>query len=95
MPVYSRIRELEAAKRLVVLQSDLHRQLIQMETTALRKRLTGTGVADGRTIPSRPILAAASVITGLLAYRHWRALARWAPSVFAAWRWWRSFIKHG
>lgn len=90
---HSRLRELEAAKRLVVLQSDLHRQLLQMETAAWRERLTRAGVAIGGTTPSRPVLAAASVIAGLLAFRHWRALARWAPSAFAAWRWWRSFIQ--
>ncbi|MBI5384512.1 MAG: hypothetical protein HZA90_07460 [Verrucomicrobia bacterium] len=85
------MKELDQAKRLVVLQADLHRHLLQLEAVALRERLAGLGAARATLKSPRPLLVAAGVVAGLLALRKGRALARWMRTAFTAWRWLRRF----
>jgi hypothetical protein len=86
----ARLRELDDTKRLVVLQSDIHRGLLQLESAAVRERLAGFLSARQKLAARGPLLIAGAAVAGVLAVRHWRTLARWAPSVLAAWRWWRA-----
>ena len=86
-----RLSELAEAKRLVVLQADLHRNLLRLETDTLRERLAGlTGTRD-KLWSGRPVWVAGAVLAGVLAVSRWRALLRWAPAVVTAYRWFRRF----
>jgi len=85
----ARLKELDEAKRLVVLQADVHRGLLQLESAVLREQLARLRSVGGTVTANRPLLIAGAAVAGLLAARHWRALARWVPSVLVAWRWWR------
>lgn len=91
----ARLRDLAAAKRLVVLQSDIYRGLVQVEGAALRERLAKVRTAREKVLANRPLLLAGAAVAGVLAVRHWRALARWAPSILTAWRWWKSLRSDG
>lgn len=85
----ARLKELDEAKRLVVVQSDIHRGLFRFETAALYGRFANLRSARARITASRPLLVAAAAVAGVLATRHWRTLAQWAPSVLTGWRWFR------
>jgi hypothetical protein len=84
------LKELAEAKRLVVLQSDIHRGLLRVEGALLAERLAGVRAARKKLAANRPLLLGGAVIATVLAIRHWRALARWAPSVLTVWKWWNS-----
>jgi hypothetical protein len=86
----ARLKEIEQAKRLVVLQSDIHRGLIGLETTSLRACLPDLGAARARLAASPPLMVATAVVAGMFAVRYWRKLAKHAPALFTLWRWWRS-----
>jgi len=79
-----KLNALAERKRLIVLESDLHRSLVELECAQLRARLDSAraGIRLGG-----PWLLAGGAVAGLVAARHWRGLARWAPRALAAWRW--------
>jgi hypothetical protein len=86
----ARLKELDDAKRLVVLQSDIHRGLLRLESAALCRRFTGLRAPPDELAANRPLILAGAAVAGVLAVRYWRTLARWAPSLLTVWRWWRS-----
>lgn len=74
-----RLREIEAAQQLLVLESDVHRQVIGLEVVTLRNRFAWLGSA-GQFLPrSGNWLVPGAVIAGLLAARGWRSIGRWLP----------------
>ncbi len=79
-----RLNDLTERKRLIVLEADLHRSLVKLECANLRARLDSAcaGIRSGS-----PWLLVGGAVAGLVAARHWRGLARWAPTALAAWRW--------
>ncbi len=79
-----RLNELTERKRLIVLEADLHRSLVELECASVRARLDSAraGIRLGG-----PWLLAGGAVAGLVAARHWRGLACWAPTALAAWRW--------
>jgi hypothetical protein len=79
-----RLNDLTERKWLIVLESDLHRSLVELECANLRARLDST---RARIWSGSPWLLAGGAVAGLVAARHWRGLARWAPTALAAWRW--------
>lgn len=81
---------LAGRKRLLVLQADLHRTLLQAEALRLRARLSP--VREGVRV-GRPWLLGVGAVAGLLAARRWRRALRWIPSGLAAWRWLRRLTK--
>ncbi len=86
-----RLKELEETQRLLVLQADLHRSMLRVESAALRRRVSrvsGFGRSLGGT---SPWLLLGTLAGGFLAFRHWRSSARWVPMVLTAWRWFRWF----
>lgn len=83
----SRLRELESAKRIEVLKSDLHRGILRVECAKVGERLCGFRSTWTRMGVGRPLLLVAAAVAGGLAVRHWKTVVRWAPSALAAWRW--------
>ena len=84
-----RLKDLADARRSLVLQGDLHRSLLRLETAALRERFAGLVAPRDSLLSRRPLWVAGAVLAGVLAVRRWRALLRWAPTAVAAYRWFR------
>jgi hypothetical protein len=82
-----RLSELEERKRLLVLQSDMHRGLLRLEAGLWRERLSWVRSTQTTLAAGRPLLLAGGVVAGVVALRHWRSLLRWAPALLTAWRW--------
>lgn len=75
------LTELAERRRLLVLEADLHRSLIRLE------RLASLQAARTMVATNRPLLIAGGAVTGLLAMRHWRKLARWIPTALTVLSW--------
>lgn len=84
------LNELAERRRLLVLESDLHRNLIALDFRNLRSRVAGLQAARERVKAGGPWLAAGGAVAGVLALRHWRKLARWVPTALTAVRWVKS-----
>ena len=85
-----RLNEVAQRRRLLVLESDLHRSLIILERERLRVQLAGIHAARERLAAGGPWLVAGGLLAGLLAVRHGSRLVRWLPTAWAAWHWARS-----
>jgi hypothetical protein len=85
------LNELAEHKRLLLLEADLHRNLIGLECEKLRAQLAPLNEMRERVVASSPWLVAGSAVAGLLAMRHWRKLIRWAPLAMSAVRWLKKF----
>lgn len=87
MPAPEIAHELADRKRLLILQSDLHRALIGAEVARASAQLERadqwrTGMA------SHPwLLGGIATVAGFLGVRHWRSALKWLPAGLAAWRW--------
>lgn len=79
--------ELAERRRLLVLEADLHRNLIALESEGLRARVLELQAMRERVAAGGPWLVAGSAVAGLLAVRHWRKWLRWVPTAFTALRW--------
>ena len=79
--------ELEARKRLLVLQADLHRIVLRAEWANLRSRLSWLDKIRDKVRSVSPWLAASTAVLGVLAAGRGRKLVLWAPVALAAWRW--------
>lgn len=90
MPAQERLNDLAERRRLLVLESDLHRSVVQLELESLRGRVAGLRELRERLSAGSPWLVGGSALAGLVAVRHWRKLAHWIPAAFAALRWVRS-----
>ena len=85
-----KLNNLSACRRLLVLEADLHRNVIASETKSLRDRLACLPIGRERFATNSPLFLAGGVVAGFLALRHWRKCARWMPTVLQAWRWAKS-----
>lgn len=81
------ITTLAERKRLLLLESQLHRNLIALECQGLRARLDTLDNLRARLSRLNPWLLAGAGTAGLLAAGRWRSLLRWLPAALAAWRW--------
>lgn len=86
-----RLKTSAETRQLLVLQSDLHRSVIQAECASLRERWQGVMQVRNAVTANKPLVIAGAAVAGFIAIRHWRSLARWAPSAIAAWRWFRAW----
>jgi len=84
------LKDLREAKRLVMLQSDIHRGLLEVECLALREYVAWPWGARGKAVASRPLRLAGAALAGVLAVRYGRKLVKFMLPVLAAWRWWHS-----
>lgn len=86
------MNELTERRQLLTLEAELHRNLITLEVGNLRAQVDKLLAARQRAASS-PWAMAGSAITGLLAFRHWRQLSRWAPMAITVVQWVRSWSK--
>ncbi len=86
-----RLKELENTERLLIMQADVHRNLLRLESAALRDRLKRSVLGQGW-LGSNPWLALGALAGGFLAFRRWRDSARWVPVVVTVWRWVRAWF---
>lgn len=89
MPVKSALTELAERKRLLVLQSDLHRAVLRAECVSVQARFAWLNGARGQARSASRWLAAGAAATGLLAAWRGRKLAGWIPAAITAWRVWK------
>ncbi len=80
------LSELAERKELLVLQSELHRALLQAEVANLRARWQWLGQAREK-LPGGPWLLAGGAAAGFLLLRRWRTAVKWFPVLLSAWRW--------
>lgn len=83
------LNQLAERKRLLILESALHRDLLALECARLRSRLAPLDNTLDRLGRLRPWLMAGSALAGLLAAKGWRKPLRWIPTAMTAWRWLR------
>ncbi len=77
------MNDLAARKRQLLLQADLHRQLIGLEQLQWRDRWHhATALGTG----ARGWLLGGMIVAGVLLARQWRGLARWLPTLVAVGR---------
>lgn len=91
MPSPQDLTPLEERKRMIVLQADLHRSLLQAELVGLRSQFDRLGEARDKVRAAGPWLGVVAAVAGVFAARNWRSLAGWAPTAIAAWRWIQEF----
>lgn len=84
------LNELAERRRLLLMESELHRSVIGLECENLRARLAGLNEKRERLAKKSSWLVAGGTVAGLLALRHWRKAARWIPSALIALRWVKS-----
>lgn len=75
------LNELAERRRLLVLEAELHRGLLNLERENLRAQFASLQAVREKFQGASPLLMAGAGVAGLLAMRHWRKLARWLPSV--------------
>jgi hypothetical protein len=85
-----RLKDLERRQDEVVLRSELHRQVLVLETTVWAQRLAWVDSARETTAKARWWLVPAAALGGVFTVRKWRTLLRWLPVGVSLWRWVRS-----
>ncbi len=91
MPAQKQLNDLAERKRLLRLQGDLHRALLQAEFTRARARVKWVNQARENITGNPLLLAGGGALAGFLALRNWRTLAKWAPAALSAWHWFKKF----
>lgn len=86
MPEPGHLNDLAERKRLLLLEGELHRNLIGAECARLRGRIQNLQYLRKRFSFAEPLLLGGSALTGLLAVRNWRKVIRWAPQAWSVWR---------
>jgi len=85
MLAQEKLSELAERKKLLVLQADLHRAVLQAEVVNARARLMWLGQVREK-MPGGPWWLAGGATAGLLLARKWRPLLKWFPAGLTAWR---------
>ena len=76
------IRELDTRRRLLAMQSDIHRKTLRLQLSELRAR----GSLAGKTLHQvQPALLVAAPVVGYLLVRRWPALKNFATRGFLGW----------
>jgi len=89
MAAEKQLTVLQERKRLLLLQTDLHRTVLRAECAGARARLNWLNEARKAARSVSPWLAVGAAAVGLLAARRGRKLASWIPTALAAVRAWR------
>ena len=85
-----RLAEIEQQQEALVLQSDLHRQMLALETAAWAQRFAWVDAARQNVTGARWWLLPVAAIGGLFAARKWRTLIKWVPTGLSIWKWVRT-----
>lgn len=87
MPAQRQLSELQERKRLLILQSDLHRLLLRAECSSVSARLSWLSEVKSQVRSASPWLGVGTAVVGMLATRRLRRLALWTSTAIAVWRW--------
>jgi hypothetical protein len=87
MSAEKRLSELAERKRLLMLQADLHRAVLQAEAANLQARLQWIAQAREKISGKAGWLLGSAA--GVMAVRNWRSVLKLVPVGLTAWRWWR------
>lgn len=90
MSAEKRLNDLAERKRLLVLQSDLHRAVLLAEAANARARLQWV-VEARQKFSSGPAWLAGSAVAGVLVAKNWRRALKLLPVGLTAWRWIKKF----
>jgi len=85
-----RLREIERRQDELVRRSDLHREVLLLETATWARRLAWVDSAREAASRARWLLVPVAAFGGVFAIRKWRTLLRWLPTGLSVWRWVRS-----
>lgn len=85
-----RLKDLERRQDELVLQAELHRQVLLLETAVWAQRLAWVDAAREGAGKARWWLVPVAAFGGVIAVRKWRTLLRWLPVGLSLWRWVRS-----
>ena len=86
-----RLDHLAERKRLLVLQSDLHRALLQAQFADLSERVHGLSQVRDRARSASPWLIAGAAAMGMFGVWRGRKLTGLIPVALAGWKAWREF----
>lgn len=90
MPAQQQLNNLAERRRLLLLESELHRSIIRLECENIRKRLGGLNAARERMKAGGTWMMAGGAVASVFALRHWKTMVRWAPVAVSAVRWVKS-----
>jgi len=85
-----RLAEIERQQDELLLQSDLHRQMLALEAASWALRFALVDSASQTVSGDRWWLLPVAAIGGVLAMRKWRSLVKWAPAALSVWKWART-----
>ena len=80
------LKRLEEARQLLMLQAEVHRQLIRLEVATCRAPLGSLRQTAGTWLLGRPWLLVAAVAGGILAVRNC-GVCRWILTAFGLFQW--------
>ncbi len=86
MSAQKRLSALAERKKLLTLEAELHRAILNAEAVRVREKLAWLNPSHAH-LRFSPLLLACVAVVGLLAARHVRALPKWLPTVLAAGQW--------
>lgn len=89
MAVSKELSELAERKRLLLLESRMHRDLLSLEAGRLQERLDRLSGVWKQTQRLAPWVLAGSAAAGAVGGRKWAGVLRLAPKAWALWRWLR------
>jgi len=77
--------DLAERKRLLVVEAELHRNVITLECDQIQDRVSSL-LNVRKQLAANPWVVGGTTLAGLIAARHWRQTIRWVPQVFTLWR---------
>lgn len=86
MPARHERDELAKRRRLLVLETGLHRAALRAEASRIRDGLGWVTQTRSKLRAAAPWFALAAAVAGVVAAGRWRRLASWIPAGIAAWR---------
>lgn len=85
-----RLAKIERQQEDLVLQSDLHRQMLALEAANWAQRFAWVDSARQSVSGTRWWLLPVAAIGGVFAVRKWRTLIKWVPTGLSIWKWVRT-----
>jgi|PlaIllAssembly_1097288.scaffolds.fasta_scaffold397841_2 hypothetical protein len=82
-----RLAEIERQQEELLLQSDLHRQMLALEAASWAQRFAWVDSASQTFSGARWWLLPVAAIGGIFAVRKWRTLVKWVPAALSVWKW--------
>jgi len=83
------LTSLAERKRILVLQADLHRAILEMEIARARSGWQWIRDLRERATGHSWWVAGGGALAGFLILRRWRKALKWIPAAMTAWRWLR------